>query len=87
MGLPVITTTLANNAIGAEHGKEIWIADSPEKVAEGISYLLNNTDLALKIGQNARHLMVNEFSWNKQNDRLNRLISGNINVSEKVHQS
>lgn len=86
MGLPVITTTLANNAIGAEHGKEIWIADSPEKVAEGISYLLNNTDLALKIGQNARHLMVNEFSWNKQNERLNRLISGNSMVSEKVHQ-
>jgi polysaccharide biosynthesis protein PslH len=86
MGLPVITTTLANNAIGAEHGKEIWIADTPEKVAEGISYLLNNTDLALRIGQNARNLMVNEFSWTKQNERLNRLITGNTRVSEKVHQ-
>ena len=37
MGLPVITTTLANNAIGAAHGKEIWIANTPEKVAEAIS--------------------------------------------------
>lgn len=75
MGLPVITSTLANNAIGAKHGKEVWIADSPEKVAEGIAYLLNNTELAISIGQNARNLMVAEFSWNKQNKRLNRLVS------------
>jgi sugar transferase (PEP-CTERM/EpsH1 system associated) len=73
MGLPVITSSLANNAIGAEHGKEVWIADTPEKVAEGIAYLLNNTELALTIGQNARELMVNQFSWNKQNAGLMRL--------------
>jgi sugar transferase (PEP-CTERM/EpsH1 system associated) len=87
MGLPVITTSLANNAIGAEHGKEVWIADSPEKVAEAIAFLMNNTDLALKIGQNARNLMVNEFSWNKQNERLNRLVSGTQIEPIKVHQS
>jgi len=86
MGLPVITTSLANNAIGAEHGKEVWIADSPEKVAEAITFLMNNTDLALKIGQNARNLMVNEYSWNKQNERLNRLVCGIQNEPNKVHQ-
>ncbi len=78
MGLPVITSKLANNAIGAVHGKEVWIADSPEKVAEAIAYLLNNTELALSIGQNARNLMVNEFSWHKQNQRLNRLVTGKL---------
>lgn len=78
MGLPVITSELANNAIGAKHGKEVWIANTPQKVAEGISYLLNNTDLAIQIGQNARNLMVNEFSWNKQNIKLNRLLEGKI---------
>ncbi len=76
MGLPVITSSLANNAIGATHGKDVWIADSPEKVAEAIAYLLNNTELALTIGQNARKRMLDEFSWTKQNERLNRLISG-----------
>jgi len=76
MGLPVITSSLANNAIGARHGEEIWIADTPEKVAEGISYLLNNTELALKLGRNGRELMVNAFSWNKQNEQLLRLIGG-----------
>jgi len=83
MGLPVITSTLANNAIGARHGKEVWIADTPEKVAEAIAFLLNNTELALTIGQNAREFMVAEFSWNKQNNRLNRLITGST-VKDRI---
>ncbi len=76
MGLPVITSTLANNAIGATHGREVWIADTPEKTAEAIAFLMNNTDLAIKIGQNARKLMQDNYSWTKQNALLNRLISG-----------
>lgn len=73
MGIPVITSSLANNAIGATHGKQIWIADSPQKVAESISFLLNNTDLAVKIGQSAREWIVENYSWNKQNEQLIRL--------------
>jgi glycosyltransferase involved in cell wall biosynthesis len=73
MGIPVITSTLANNAIGATHGKHIWIADTPQKVAESISFLLNNTELAMKIGQNARQWMVEQYSWDKQNEQLLRL--------------
>ncbi|MEZ5172087.1 MAG: glycosyltransferase [Bacteroidia bacterium] len=88
MGLPVITSSLANNAIGAEHGKEVWIANTPEKTAEAISYLMNNTDLAIRIGQNARKLMQERYSWEKQNQILNRLISGRKEQthSEKLHQ-
>lgn len=75
MGMPVITSSLANNAIGAKHGKEIWIADTPAKVAEGISYLLNNTELAIRLGQNARELMVQKYSWTEQNNVLNRFLT------------
>lgn len=91
MGLPVITSTLANNAIGAKHGKEIWIADSPEKVAEAISYLLNNTELALRLGQNARELMVRKYSWAYQNEVLLEELEqfctssvGHVEISKKA---
>ena len=80
MGLPVITSSLANNAIGAKHGKEVWIADTPEKVAEGISYLLNNTELALNLGQHARDLMLRKYSWTHQNAALTTEL-------EQFHQS
>ncbi len=80
MGLPVITSSLANNAIGAKHGKEVWIADSPEKVAEAISYLLNNTELAIQLGQNARDLMLRKYSWTHQNALLGKEL-------EQIHVS
>lgn len=84
MGMPVITSTLANNAIGAKHGKEIWIADTPAKVAEAISYLLTNTELALQLGQNARELMLRRYSWAEQNKQLNRYLERPVPASELI---
>jgi sugar transferase (PEP-CTERM/EpsH1 system associated) len=84
MGIPVITSSLANNAIGAVHGKEIWIADTPQKVADAIYYLLNNTELSIKIGQAARQFMNEKFTWKKQNEQLNRLLNQSTKVYEEV---
>ena len=84
MGMPVITSSLANNAIGAKHGKEIWIADSPAKVAEAISYLLNNTELAIRLGQNARELMLSRYSWAEQNKALNRFLEPTDAVASEI---
>ncbi len=83
MGMPVITSSLANNAIGARHGKEIWIADTPAKVAEAVSYLLNNTELAIRLGQNARELMLSRYSWAEQNKALNRFLESTEEVTSK----
>lgn len=80
MGMPVITSSLANNAIGGEHGKNVWVADSPRKVAEGIAYLIANTELAISIGRNARQLMIEQYSWQKQNERFNRLLSRQVQL-------
>lgn len=71
MGLPVITSSLANRAIGGEHEKNIWVADSPQKVAEAITFLLSNSELALNIGRNARQFMLENYTWSKQNELLN----------------
>jgi glycosyltransferase involved in cell wall biosynthesis len=84
MGMPVITSSLANNAIGAKHGKEIWIADTPAKVAEAISYLLNNTELAIRLGQNARELMLSRYSWAEQNKALNRFLEPTDAVASEI---
>jgi hypothetical protein len=37
---------------------------------------MNNTDLAIRIGQNARKLMQDNYSWTKQNALLNSFILG-----------
>lgn len=81
MGMPVITSSLANNAIGAEHGKHLWVADHPQKVAEAIVYLLSNTEYAIQLGINARALMIERYSWQKQNKLLCELIEGKTSGS------
>ena len=40
MGIPCITTSLANKALLAEPNQEILIADSPIEFANQINYLL-----------------------------------------------
>ncbi len=80
MGMPVVTSSLANNAIGGEHGKHLWVADQPQKVAEAIIYLLSNTEYALQLGRNARDFMTNQYSWQKQNNRLCRLFEKGVGI-------
>jgi polysaccharide biosynthesis protein PslH len=81
MGMPVITSSLANNAIGAEHGKNIWVADHPQKVAEAIVYLLSNTEHAMQLGRNARIFMQAHFSWQKQNELLCSLVESGVGTA------
>lgn len=66
MGIPCITTTAVNNAIGAEDGEEIILADDEAQFAEKIKSLLHNDHLRSQISQNAKIFVKQNFDW-KQN--------------------
>ncbi len=66
MGVPCITTTVVNNAIGAKINEEILIADDEVEFAKMIDILLNNDNLRSKISQNAKIFVKQNFDW-KQN--------------------
>ena len=66
MGIPCITTTVVNNAIGAKDGEEILLADDEAQFAEKIDLLLNNDHLRSQISQNAKIFVKQNFDW-KQN--------------------
>jgi len=70
MGLPVITSTLSNNPIGAKHGRDLIVADTPFDCAMAIEQLLSNPELEQEIGRNARIFIEKKFKWEKQNARL-----------------
>ena len=78
MGVPCITTSQVNNAIGAIDGKEVLIADDAATFKRHIKELLNNQELTEKIIKNARKLMESKYSWETQNDKLVSLIAGII---------
>ncbi|MFN4121928.1 MAG: glycosyltransferase [Flavobacteriales bacterium] len=70
MGLPVITTSICNNPIGAKHARDLIVADTPFDCAMAIEQLLSNPEMAKEIGQNARKFIEKKFKWDKQNARL-----------------
>lgn len=63
LGVPCITTSLANNALGAKPEEDILIADSPEEFAHQIKRLVNDSDLKKKIIKNAQSFILRNYKW------------------------
>lgn len=63
MERPCLTSTLANNALQGEHGRQLFVCDTPEAFAERILELLDDSDLQKQIGQNGRAFVQEKFSW------------------------
>src|ERR1035437_5401323 len=63
MQLPCITSTLANNALGAKHNEQIMVADTPEQFAQYIIELLQDGTKAKKIAANGYKFVINNFNW------------------------
>lgn len=69
-GIPCITTSLANNALGAENKKEILLANSETEFIELISSVLLNKNKYTEIQANARKYVYQNFSWSAINKEL-----------------
>lgn len=65
LGIPCVTTTLANNAIKAIHNESIVIADTKEEFVSAIEKLMKNQELAHKIGEKGKEFVKGMYSWEK----------------------
>lgn len=75
MQLPCITSSLANNALGAKPNEQILVADTPEQYARHIIDLLQNEAKAKQIAMNGYQFVVNGFNWQSTTAILEKLIS------------
>lgn len=73
MGLPCITTPLANNALKAIPGKSILLADHADSFAEKVTDLLTDHDLSKEIANGGQSFVKEHFSWEKSVEKLNTL--------------
>jgi glycosyltransferase involved in cell wall biosynthesis len=71
--LPVITTASSLGAIGATHGKDIFIADNASDFIRSCIKLLNDYDSAKKAGDNARDLVIKKHSWGMHVNKLEKI--------------
>ncbi|PWH86232.1 glycosyltransferase [Brumimicrobium oceani] len=74
LGVPCITTSMANNALGATPNQEILIADSAEEFAAQIQRLNESPELKQEIIENGRSFIVKNYEWSKVTDKLVQLM-------------
>jgi len=60
---PIVSTSIGAEGIEVKNNKNIFISDSPVDFSEKIVELLENSDLAKKIGENARELVSTRYNW------------------------
>lgn len=63
LGIPCITTSLANNALKAKAGSDILIANSLPEYIDAIGKLLDNDELYQTISQNGKSFVAAQFNW------------------------
>jgi glycosyltransferase involved in cell wall biosynthesis len=63
LGLPCVSTPLALEGFGAEHGRELLVAESAEAQAEAVLRLLDDRALARRVAQSARDYVERNHSW------------------------
>ena len=76
MGIPCITSSLANNAVGAPPGEAILIGREPEEYAEHILRLLDDGEERMRIARNGHRFVLANFDWQRAAKVLDRAIAG-----------
>ena len=79
LGIPCVTTTMANTALGAVPEVSILIADNELEFKSQIERLLNDESLYNTISINAYSYVKTNFSWDRLNEHLTQLIVNSTN--------
>ena len=74
MGIPCVTTSLANVSLQAEVGKDILVGDSAESLTSAIVTLLDNQQVAELQTANASQFVRSHFSWQASCSQLEAVL-------------
>jgi len=77
MGIPCITSNIANNSLKATDNQDVIISNTAEEFAESIFKLIENQHLSNQISNNALQF-VSQFDWKIQTEKLHLLIEESI---------
>jgi len=75
----IISTSSGCDGIGLAHGQSVWIADTPEDFASGVTALIQNPERRRAMARAAYEHAAGRFDWNalgeKQRDLLRSLLT------------
>lgn len=83
MGLPCVTTSMVNNAIGAKDGDQILIADQPDHFVKHILFLLDHPEDYNRIAGSGQEFVKTHFNWEAQVKKIDEVIhSKNVYLAQ-----
>lgn len=74
MGKAIVSTALGAEGIDAVPGRDLLLADDPEAFADAVARLLVDPELARTLGERARRLAVERYSWSAAAEALDRFL-------------
>ncbi|MBP5548441.1 MAG: glycosyltransferase [Bacteroidales bacterium] len=83
MGVPCVTTPLANDSLGATEGKEILVGRDAGQLAASIVRLLDDEGLRLSLSESASVFVKEHFSW----DAAGNILEGVLKKAVQYHTS
>ena len=75
LGVPCITTPLANSPIKTSHNKEILVAKNEAEFVLAINRLLADKKLYQEISENAKDFVKTAYSWERTSHELRTLFN------------
>lgn len=70
LGMAVVSTSVGAEGIDVRDGEHVMLADSPEEFVEKIVYTSSNPEIRKKLGENARKLVSEKYSWDSVGNKL-----------------
>ena len=74
MGLPCVTTPIANAALHGEHGTHLLVGKSARELADQILSLLDNEELSKRLAQQGNEFVHTHFSWEAAGNELESIL-------------
>ncbi|MEN6371580.1 MAG: glycosyltransferase family 4 protein [Armatimonadota bacterium] len=74
MGLPVVSTSVGCEGIGAENGRHLLIADTPQAFADSVLRLLSDFELRKQLAEVGREFVLSNYGWDSILARLDKAL-------------
>lgn len=74
LGIPCVTTPLANNALEAKHAQEIWVAEQANDLADALVFLLEHENEARAMATAGQAHVARLFDWEQIGQQLSALL-------------
>jgi glycosyltransferase involved in cell wall biosynthesis len=73
MGKPIVSSRIGAEGIDVEHEKDILLSDDPREFADHVCRVLDDPELATRLGRSARETVVESYSWRASAEKMEAL--------------